>query len=109
MISSECKYGIIITTPLIDFCFPKSLLFFHETWGRNYILFSIKEQVVFLGFIFKSAAWNKILFPLWKWNGEWWLDSLDCIEEPTLIYSVAEMRWNNGVGFLVFDYIENIH
>lgn len=78
-------------------------------WGRNYILFSIKEQVVFLGFIFKSAAWNKILFSLWKWNGEWWLDSLDCIEEPTLIYSVAEMRWNNGVGFLVFDYIENIH
>ena len=49
----------------------KGFTIFPWNMGRNYILFSIKEQVVFQRFICKSAAWNKILFPLWKWNGEW--------------------------------------
>ena len=64
MISSECKYGIIITTPLIDFCFPKSLLFFHETCGVEITYYSqLRNRLCSKGLFVSQLLGIRFYFP----------------------------------------------
>ena len=60
--SSECKYGIIITTPLIYFCFPKALLFFHETWVEITYYFQLRNRLCSKGLFVSQLLGTRFYF-----------------------------------------------